>query len=90
MLEKLSVEFQEMALAGMLRDLGEESRVESCIVSLKFYLQRDFEDRALRCLAFPNREIYIFPHGDQFRVTIERCDDDVYRVWTFGRFKRFR
>lgn len=77
----MNVEFSETALAGIRREIPDESRQKSCVVSLTFYLRRDFADRAELCPAFTDRDLYIYAF-QKWRVLFEARGTRII-VWSF-------
>jgi hypothetical protein len=87
-LNERRVEFSEVALAGLAREIEDESSRDWAKASLKFYLRRDAEDQAYLSDAFDDIDIYIFPFN-KWRVTFEVSGDCVF-IWTFSRLTEFK
>jgi hypothetical protein len=73
------LKFSELALAGAKRLVPDESRRQSLIFAIRFYLERDGHYRSRRCPAFPDRPLWIFGLAS-FRILYE--DTDPIFVWS--------
>ena len=73
------LKFSELALAGAKRLVPDESRRQSLIFAIRFYLERDGHFRSRRCPAIPDRPLWIFGLAS-FRILYE--DTDPIFVWS--------
>lgn len=71
--------FSEVALAGMRHLVPDESRRQSLILAIRFYLERDGYFRSRKCPAFPEKSLLIFGLSS-FRILYE--DTDPIFVWS--------
>ena len=78
----MRVEFSEIALAGIRRELPDPSRQQSCFASLTFYLRRDHHLHSERCAAFDDVATFIYIFGGRRRVIYEIGHDCVV-IWSF-------
>lgn len=67
------VEFSEVAEAGIKRISEDESKQVTLKESLKWYLRRDAEYRAVPCPAFEDKQLFLYPFS-QWRVLFEVSD----------------
>jgi hypothetical protein len=77
----VKIEFSELALAGIRREILDESSQKTCVVHLSFYLRRDYAERAENCPAFPDRDLYLYAFG-VWRVLFA-IEGDRIVVWSF-------
>jgi hypothetical protein len=77
----MRVTFSDTALAGIMRDVEDWERQQSTYASLKWYLARDVPARATRHPGFPGRRMYVYAHGQTFRVLVEVRADELM-VWS--------
>ncbi len=77
----MKVEFSEIALLGIVRDVEDWERQQSSYHALKWYIARDVPHRAIRHPAFPDKKIYLYALGSTFRVLVE-VRSDVLFVWS--------
>ena len=73
------LKFSELALAGAKRLVPDESRRQSLIFAIRFYLERDGHLRSRRCPAFPEKPLWIFGLAS-FRILYD--DSDPIYVWS--------
>lgn len=78
----MRVEFSELAVAGIARELPDPSRQQSCFVHLRFFLRRDHDVHSEVCPAFDDRTLYLYAFGSRWRVLYEVDGADVM-VWSF-------
>lgn len=79
----MKVEFSELALAGIRRELPDPSRQKTCYVHLEFYLRRDHGKHSLRCPAFDDVDVYQYIFGRDWRVLYEVQATRVL-IWSFA------
>lgn len=78
----MRVEFSELAVAGIKRELPDPSRQQSCFASLRFYLRRDHDVHSEVCPAFQDRSLYLYAFGNRWRV-LYAVDGAGVMVWSF-------
>ena len=79
----MRVEFSELAIAGIKRELPDASRQRSCFASLRFYLRRDHDEHSEVCRAFSDRSLYLYAFGSRWRV-LYAVDEAGVMVWSFS------
>lgn len=76
----MQVAFSEIALAGLRRELPNESQRQSLIIAIKFYLRRDHERLSEPCPAFEDIRLFLYQLS-KFRI-LYQAEDGLVFVWS--------
>ena len=76
----MRVEFSDLALAGIRKFADDGSKHSGLKHSIAWYVSRHPHHMARRCPAFPDRDLFLFPLGNDMRILYEA--GDIILVWS--------